>query len=220
MINDKRIEIEILNGVKDLNILQNKNLDEIEELFLIVFKKISLRFLKKFKNLKKIGFAGSVIKDYSVLIDCLNLEYLLISSSNIKNLDFIETLKIKNLNLELMKSKEIEDLSFLKNTTTIESITLFDVNIKELTNFSKLKNLKHFSIRNCKYLTGISDLQTAKTLEVLEIAYDRNTGKSKFEIKKEVSNLLKKLPNLKKLIVGNMIYEEINCDDIINELKV
>ncbi len=218
MIDNKRIVIEIYNGVKDLDILKDKNLDELEDLSLVIFKRVSLKFLKKYKNLKRISFNGSAIKDYSILSECLQLEHLSISGSNIKNIDFINTLKIKSLNLELITAKEIKDLSFLSKISTIESLTLYDVNVRELTDFSKLENLKNISICNCKNLLGISEVQSAKSLEVLQVTYDKNTGKNKFNIKNEIATMLEKLPNLRKLIIGNMVYEEINYKKIIEEL--
>lgn len=213
----EKLEIEISNGTKDLDILKNRDLSEIKELMLIFFKPLSIKFLKDFKNLERLTLAGS-IKDFSPVSECSTLKELQISGGSLENLDFIKNLSIKSLTIDIFKSKTktfiipnikslesltisevpcIDNLSFLSEFETLQRLTLFHLKSKILFDFSRLTNLKDLSLISMNHLKNLMELKDAKNLEKLCIT-DQRFGASKPKINAK-AELLKILPNLKDL---------------------
>lgn len=242
---NEKLEIEISNGVKDLNILKDRDLSEIKELMLIFFKLVSLKFLKNFKNLERLTLGGS-IKDFSPVSECLTLKELQISGGSLESLDFIKNLSIKTLTIDTFKSKTKEltipniksleklnisevpgivDLSFLSEFETLQSLTLFHLKSKKLFDFSKLTNLKDLSLISMNHLANLAELNNAKSVEKLRITDDRfGSAKTKLNTKSALLKILPGLTNLKALTLddktSNPPIKTINgIKDIETELK-
>ncbi|WP_293918383.1 MULTISPECIES: hypothetical protein [unclassified Sphingobacterium] len=219
-----KLEIEISNGVKDLDILKDRDLSEIKDLMLIFFKPISLKFLKNFTNLERLTLSGS-IKDFSPVSECLTLRELQISGGSLENFDFIKSLSIKSLTIDTFKSKTkdftvpniksleklvisevpcIVDLTFLSEFESLKSLMLFHLKSKNLFNFSKLTNLKDVSLVSMNYLSGLSALKDAKGLEQLRITNQRfGASKPKINVKSELLKILPDLVNLKSVTLDD-----------------
>ncbi|MFB9077944.1 hypothetical protein ACFFLS_04660 [Flavobacterium procerum] len=219
MEDKSKLEIEI-NGAKDIAFLKNSNLDDIEDLSLLIYTPVSLRFLKNFKNLKRLLIAGS-IKDYSPVSGCTTLETLHISTSGaIDNLDFIKPLSIKTLELECFRTKAkpfiipnletieslsissvsaIADLSFLSEFTNLEKLFLFEQQSKVLFGFTKLKKLEVLHLTNMFHLKNFQELKTIPQLETLNIHQFYINRKIKTDAKAELMKIIADLTNIKTI---------------------
>jgi hypothetical protein len=227
---DTKLEIEISNGAKDLDLLKGKALAEIEDLSLIIFKPVSLKFLRDFKNLKRLMVAGSV-KDYSPIADCSSLEILHLSGGTIDELDFIKPLSIHTLTLEVNKSKgdtlivphlpalenihitqvaSIVDLSFLSDFVGLKHIALFHLKSDRLFDFSKLEKLEQLYLTNMFNLKELSHLKSIRALQLLYIHQFFINRKVKIDVK---AALLKIAPALTGI---ETIKLKINEDEYIN----
>lgn len=227
---DTKLEIEISNGAKDLDILKGKSLAEIEDLSLIIFKPVSLKFLREFKNLKRLMVAGSV-KDYSPIADCSALEILHLSGGTIDKLDFIKPLSINTLMLEVNKSKQdilvipnltslenihltqvegMVDLSFFSDFAGLKRIDLFHLKSDQLFDFSRLKKLEQLSLTNMFNLKELSHLKSIPALKLLYIHQFFINRKVKIDVK---ALLLKIAPALTTI---ETIKLKINEDEYIN----
>lgn len=242
-MNDK-LEIEISNGVKDLDILKDRDLSEIKDLMLIFFKPISLKFLRNFTNLERLTLAGS-IKDFSIVSECSTLKELQISGGSLENLDFIKNLSIKSLTIDTFRSKKnftipnvkslesltitevpcIVDLSFLSEFETLQSLTLFHLKSKNLFDFSRLTNLKDLSLISMNHLKSLKELNNAISVEKLRITDDRfGSAKTKLNVKSELLKILPSLKHLKTLTLDDKtniptIKTFNNIDEISKELN-
>ncbi|WP_300674578.1 hypothetical protein [Soonwooa sp.] len=238
MKDHSKLEIEI-NDAKDIQFLKDKNLDEVEDLHLHIYKLISLRFIKNFKNLKSLLVGGSV-KDYAPISDCISLESLYISTSGaINDLDFIKPLSIKDLrlesfrtkskdfsipNLESMESLEISSVSaivnldFLEDFTSLKRLSLFNLQSKELFDFSKLKNLEVLELTNMFHLKNFQDLKSLQQLEDLRIHQFYINRQIKIDVKKELLKVISDLENVKSISL-TINDERYNKDDLKAMLK-
>lgn len=223
-----KLEIEI-NDAKDIENLKNINLCGVEDLSLYFYKPISLRFLKNFKNLKRLLVSGS-IKDYTPISSCATLESLCISTSGaIDNLDFIKNLFIKNLMLESFRTKSnsfsipnletietlnissvtaIVDLSFLADFINLKNLSLFELQSKVLFDFTKLKNLKVLNLTNMFHLENLQELKTIQKLEDLTVHQFYINRKIKTDMKSELLKIIAELQNTNsvKLIINSDSY--------------
>lgn len=232
------VDIEI-NSAKDLDVLKTQSIDEIDRLNLYVYSNISLKFLQNFRNLKSLLIAGSV-KDLSPISHCKSIKALTISSKGaINTLDFIQELSLESLKLEGFTSKiesltipnlpslrnieiaavsKINDLAFLGDFSTIERISLFELNSKKLFDFSKLKQLKELRLINMFHLTELSELATINNIEKIyihEFYINRKIRKDKKEA------LLKVIQDLKQIgvIELNINNEKFSKEELLNELN-
>ncbi|MGJ1420283.1 hypothetical protein ACR79T_11705 [Sphingobacterium spiritivorum] len=235
-----KLEIEISNGVKDLDILKDRDLSEIRDLMLIFFKPISLKFLKNFTNIERLTLAGS-IRDFSPVSECLTLKELQISGGSLENLDFIKNLSIKSLTIDTFKSKTKEftipnlkslerlvitevpcivDLSFLSEFEGLQSLMLFHLKSKNLFDLSKLTNLKDISLISMNYLTGLSELKDAKSVEQLCITNQRfGASKPKINVKSELLKILPSLVNLKSVTLDDKTSSNFIMTYSMEEIK-
>ena len=225
-----KLEIEI-NDAKDIENLKNINLDEIEDLSLYFYKPISLRFVKNFKNLKRLLISGS-IKDYTPISSCATLKILYISTSGaIDNLDFIKYLSIKNLTLESFRTKSnnfsipnletietlnislvsaIVDLSFLADFPNLKNLFLFELQSKVLFDFTKLKKLEVLTLTNMFHLKNLQELKTIQKLEELTVHQFYINRKIKTDMKSELLKIIDELQNIKsvRLIINSDSYDK------------
>lgn len=230
MTENNKLEIEVLDGAKDLEILESTDLNKIDDLSLFIFKPVSVRFLKKFKNLKKLMISGSV-KDLSPVGDCTSLDTLYLSGP-VDRLDFIQSLSIKTLKLEGIKSKvdilvipnigslenivissvsKIVDLSFLADFVDLKTISLFELKSKKLFDFSRLKKLKQISLTNMFHLQSLEELKSIQNLETLDIHHFFVNRKMKIDIKSELLKVVDDLKNIKKIRL------KINEEEYLNQ---
>jgi hypothetical protein len=227
---DTKLEIEISNGAKDLDILEGKVLSDIEDLSLIIFKPVSLKFLRDLKNLKRLMVAGNV-KDYSPIAGCSSLENLYLSGGIIDELDFITPLSIHTLTLEGNNSKgdtlvipnltslenihitqvgSIADLSFLSEFAGLKRIDLFNLKSSQLFDFSHLRQLEQLHLTNMFHLKELSHLTSIPALQLLFIHQFFINRKVKTDVK---AALLKVAPLLTAI---DTIKLRINEDEYVN----
>lgn len=214
-----KLEIEISAGIRDLDILKHIDPGDIEDLSLIVFKPVSLKFLRQFGNLKRLMIAGS-IKDYTPVSDCLSLQELHLSGGTIDNLEFISRLSIKTLTLEGNKSRVsqllipnittlenislsevpwITDLSFLSNFTGLKSISLFALQPTRLFDFSKLTVLKNLFLTNMFHLSDLSALKSVSQMDLLYVHQFFINRKIKTDVKMVLQKVLNELASIKEI---------------------
>ncbi|SEW52769.1 hypothetical protein [Chitinophaga arvensicola] len=225
-----KLEIEISTGAKDLEVLKGKDLTIIEELSLILFKPLSLKFLKDFTHLKKLMISGTV-KDYSPLAGCDTLEILHLSGGTIDELDFIRTLSIHTLILEASKSRvdtlvipnltslenirisevgSMADLSFLSDFSSLKSIALFHLKSEQLFEGSALHQLERLYLTNMFNLKDLSRLKSFPSLQLLYIHQFFVNRKVKIDAK---AALFKIAPELKNI---DTIRLKINEEEYVN----
>lgn len=219
MENSNKLEIEISNGSKDLDFLKNLDKKQIQELNIIIFKPVSMKFLKDFTGLKKLMIAGSV-KDFTPVSGCTSLESLYLSGGTIDNLDFINTLPVKSLilenfrsnvaslhvhnlktleNIRISKVSALADLSFLEEFPQLKTIELFELNSKKLFDFSKLINLKTLHLTNLFHLKDLSELKTIRELDLLRIKYFYANRKIKIDVEAEMRKIIEQLTGVKSI---------------------
>lgn len=228
------VDIEI-NSAKDIDVLKTYNTDEIDTLNLYIYTSISLKFISKLTNLKSLLIAGSV-KDLSPVSQCKSLTALMISNKGAVNtLDFLQELSLETLKLESFTSKidhlafpvlpslrhieisgvaKINDLAFLEDFSAIEKLFLFELNARQLLDFSTLKQLKELRLTNMFHLKDLSALVTVNPPAKI---YIRD-----FYINKKIKNdkkaaLLKVLPELKQLdtIELSINQEKFSKEDLL-----
>lgn len=212
-----KLEIEVVNGAKDLDFLKNIDKSLVEELSLFIFKPISLRFLKDFTGLKNLMISGSV-KDFRPLTDCISLKSLYLSGGTIDSLEFLADLSLTSLTLEnfrsnvaelhipelhtlqeikLSKVAKIADLAFLSSFAKLNRINLFELNSKKLFDFTPLKNLRFLEICNMFHLKDFNALKTLGHLDLLSIKYFFVNRQLKIDVEKELMKVVEFLPDVK-----------------------
>ncbi|WP_286859687.1 MULTISPECIES: hypothetical protein [Sphingobacterium] len=228
-----------INSAKDLDILKEQPIEQIEKLELFFYTSISLKFIEKITNLQHLSIAGS-IKDLSPLANCKSLKQMFISTKGAVNtLDFVEELELESLrlegftsksdhltiphlpslrNLEISSVSKMGDLSFLRDFSGLERIALFELNSKKLIDFAKLDQLVELRLTNMFQLKDLADLKTIPKLNTLYIHEFFINKKIKIDRKNE---LLKIVADLKQIdeIVLTINGESFRRAELLAELK-
>lgn len=228
-----------INSAKDLDILKDQPVDQIEKLELFFFTSISLKFIEKIKNLQHLSIAGTV-KDLSPLAHCKSLRLLSLSNRGAVNtLDFVQGLELESLrlegftskcenliiphlrslrNLEISSVSKMGDLSFLRDFSGLERIALFELNSKKLFDFGKLDQLGELRLTNMFQLNDLADLKTITKLNTLYIHDFFINKKINVDRKNE---LLKIVTDLKQIneIVLTINGENYRRPELLAELK-
>lgn len=138
-------EIIKFKNVKKLNISKmskiNENIDLCELIFLeeldISDNEIKID-ISRLKRLKRLNISNSDIRYYN-LNNLINLRYINLSKTNIRELNILKKLKkIKYLNISTCES--LLNIEGLKELKKLESLEMIDSNSR----------LKSINIRNCK----------------------------------------------------------------------
>lgn len=224
---------------KDLKQLSELNIPEIDRLYVHAYKPVSLKFLREFTSLKDLCIRGS-IKNPSPIAECRTVERLSIGGTTIDSLDFAETLPLKTLSLEIVKTRvdrlvipniptlehlgltgvhKVGDLDFLSDFIGLRTLDLLWLKTKRLFDFSKLLHLERLVMYRMLHLTSIKELATASALNFLAIT---ETPKLKMQELKVAANMksLEKLhisgitenPNSYKRYVQEIGQGHLLCD--------
>ena len=119
-LNDLELKTFTEQDALDYCLLNNINLDNIIELYLVGNKLTDISGVKLFKNLEKLDLSNNLLQDISVIqyLNKLKILYLNFNSitdiSFISNLDNLEELYINNLELDSNQYKYIKSLKKLK----------------------------------------------------------------------------------------------------------
>ena len=196
-----------------------ENATNLEE-FKVLAKENGVRKIKDFSFLKKLSelklFYYTNQNQTKEKVDVANLdltsnsklEDVRVGQGNLQNLNFVKDLNLKNLDVE---DNELNDISALKNMTSLTELhldnnKLSNNNILDIAGLVKLKTLY---LKNNKNISDINALEGLKNIEALEL---KNMNISDISV-------LKKLPNLRRLVVdGNPLAK--NYLDIIKVLNI
>ena len=205
--------------VTDELISSLENASNLEE-FKVLAKKDEVRKIKNFTFLKKLTelklFYYTNQNKTKEKVDVTNLdltsnsklEDVRVGQGNLQNLNFINGLNLKNLDVE---DNEINDISSLRNMTSLTELHLDNnkLNNDNVSDIAGLVNLKTLYLKNNKDISDINALESLKNIEALELKNMNITDLS----------VLKKLPNLRRLVIdGNPLDEKYM--DIIKELNI
>lgn len=195
--NIKNLQID--NKSKCKNIIIDGNNTSLES---VVFKELSktekIKFLNNFTNLKLINLEGLNSKAKNISFEesqMNNLEELILNCQNSRNLSFdfpIEFKKLKNFSLNYY-IQENYDLVFNIKLTKLETLTLFNVNLRNFIIYNDLNTLVNLIIKNCNFNDKFQ----------IEGNYDKIENISIRNSKMPSIIFDKNLNNLKTLIVEN-----------------
>ncbi len=192
-------------------------------------KKISLKPLSQFKNIKELYLEGHT-KDLEVLSELITLEKVNLRTIKLSDLSVLLPLKklwslslklggtkdltllpqIRNLKyLEVWMVKGLSDISIVSELSSLQFLFLQDLkNVKSLPDFSKCQDLKRIVLDNMKSLEDLSPLLTAKNLEDIVIVNGNNFSP-------EDISCFKNHPHLKR---GLIALGSIKKNDKVKEL--
>lgn len=129
----------------------------------------------------------ALIKDFSILSNMKNIEYLNLSDCNIRNIESMPTLD--NLKILYLNNNKIDNIDSLLKFKNLEVLCLDNNKIKDIDGISKLKNLKQLYISN-NNIENLVELNKLKNLEIIDVEgldikdYDRLNS----DIKKKIIN--------------------------------
>lgn len=228
-----------INSAKDLDVLNDQPIDQIEKLELFFYTNISLKFIEKIRNLRSVLIAGSV-KDLSPLANCKSLKQLFISTRGAVNtLDFVQELELESLRLESFTSKsdhliiphlpslqnleissvsKMGDLSFLHDFSGLKRIALFELNSKKLVDFAKFDQLGELRLTNMFQLKDLAELKTIPKLNTLYIHEFFINKKIKIDRKNELLKIIADLEQIDEIIL-TINGESYRRAELLAELK-
>ena len=176
-----------LEGSKNLSSLTN-----LKSIYISDFPGLDLKILKSLQNLNTIEIYHSKIESLEGIENLKNLKELKITiSSNIKSLNQISNLRLKNL--EICSTHEIKGLEEISNLNTLQSLKLDFIQTLDCSQLEKNTNLKDLSIRSINKVTNVGSLNQLaklKSLDIRAIGFIENL------------NFLTDLPNLKELYLS------------------
>ena len=224
------LEIEVYEKA-DLNCIDEIDTEKIQGLFLNFHAKYSLRFLKKFSDLKYLMIGGAV-SDLSPIMQCHSLEELYLAAIMIDDLSVLSDLPIKRLTLEYIRSKQpclefplmpqleelvlagapkLSELDFLKRVPALETLRLYRQKTKELPDFSSLPNLHTLHLNECKHLKGYEKLRTAQSLQHLSVV--------NMTMNSDDLAAISQMMRLKKLLLSEITYKAKDNIQLSDALK-
>ncbi|WXR62382.1 leucine-rich repeat domain-containing protein [Peptostreptococcaceae bacterium AGR-M142] len=109
----------------------------------------------------------ALIKDFSILSNMKNIEYLNLSDCNIRNIESMPTLD--NLKILYLNNNKIENIDSLLKFKNLEVLCLDNNNIKDISGISKLKDLKQLYIAN-NDIKNIEEINKLDKVEILDIS--------------------------------------------------
>ncbi len=208
------------------------------------FETASYAPLKQLTGLKSLYIDGGykAIKDLSVISSFTELENLSITCTDILNIGFVKDLK-KLKTLRLSENRELDDFEGLE---TLQELEFLELNINSLSGsqpeyaeISNLKNLKSLALHTVYNLDFLYELEQLEKLEVrltfyddlmLPIAKMKNLKEltlaqaHTWTMSSEGFAVLQELPQLKKLTIDKMQFEEsvdeLFVVDVLEELKI
>lgn len=172
-------------------------------------------FVSQHKGLKAFSM-GNYQADCSTLFpvlakNCLDLEKLIITGGHSSDSahDYVTALKsllalkkLAKLKIKCDKENVTEFIQELPQLSSLEFLELWHVqsDAEFVLALSKLKNLKTLRLRGCNHLPNVISLANLEKLTELSIILPGST--TVVDIKIDVVGLVKRLPDLKKLVIG------------------
>ena len=177
--------------------------------------------LEKLVELEDLNLTNNKIKDPKSLAKLTKLRQLVLRKNLMNNLDFLNDLKVEsldvsmnsvlkdyipnNLKLENLRSLNIsgiglDNISFIKNATKLESLVAEENAIKDITPLTELKSLRVLYLdRN-----SISDISALKNISSLEelLLYKNNI---------ENIDVLKDVPNISSVDISDTAVSDISA---------
>ena len=177
--------------------------------------------LEKLVELEDLNLTNNKIKDPKSLARLTKLRQLVLRKNLMNNLDFLNDLKVEsldvsmnsvlkdyipnNLKLENLRSLNIsgiglDNISFIKNATKLESLVAEENAIKDITPLTELKSLRVLYLdRN-----SISDISALKNISSLEelLLYKNNI---------ENIDVLKDVPNISSVDISDTAVSDISA---------
>ena len=190
---DKLYYLQIWEGVKDLNGLENANylrriyyeydgtdldfskvqLDKVTELVISISdnNNFDLEFLNKFPRLKKL----EIISDYSSnvnlsqIVNYQNIKNLEIRIKDIKNLNGIN--QLQNLEELAIVAESTVDLTGIEKLSKLEKLSFNNVKLQNAENIGNLNNLKEIIFYSCEGVSLPSYLKNNTNLSNINFSY-------------------------------------------------
>ena len=234
-----------IEGIDENNMDQVVKCTTLDTLFCnYCFETASYAPLKQLTGLKSLYIDGgyNAIKDLSMISSFTELENLSITCTDILNIGFVKDLK-KLKTLRLSENGELDDLEGLG---TLQELEFLELNINSLSGgqpeyaeIGNLKNLKSLALHTVYNLDFLYELEQLEKLEVrltfyddvmLPIAEMKNLKEltlaqtNTWGMAMEGFSVLQELPQLKKLTIDMMQFEEpvdeLFAVDGLEELKI
>jgi internalin A len=160
-----------------------------------------IRPLARLNNLTYLDLSGNHIQDLQPISHLTNLVYLDLRGNHIARSDLEELSNLTKLrHFSIVSYQHHLNLSFLRNMSQLESLTIPDSGIQDLTPLAKLKNLKQLFLPN-NPIQNILVLANLTSLTEIDL---RNTQVQDF-------SPLDALPNLKYLQTGSISCRGKRC---------
>lgn len=234
-----------IEGIDENNMEQVVKCTTLDTLFCnYCFETASYAPLKQLTGLKSLYIDGGydAIKDLSVISSFTELENLSITCTDILNIGFVKDLK-KLKTLRLSENSELDDFEGLG---TLQELEFLELNINglnggqpEYAEIGNLKNLKSLALHTVYNLDFLYELEQLEKLEVrltfygdlmLPIAKMKNLKEltlaqaNAWTMDMEEFAVLQELPQLKKLTIDKMQFEEpvdeLFAVDGLEELRI
>ena len=179
--------MEELANVKYLNIEQNIDFEELvkltnlEELkfYNLEITVIDLALLNNLKELKNLYFIDCEIESFRIL-NGMKLDTLYIDNSTVDELKYLNNLFIDKLFLHNMVNVDLDDLSIIRNVTSLSLDYSKVLNEKRMIFLDKIENLSLVK-------TGIESIDTLIANESLKyLIIDEKIAKNNQEVIKEL----------------------------------
>lgn len=234
-----------IEGIDENNMDQVVKCTTLDTLFCnYCFETASYAPLKQLTGLKSLYIDGGydAIKDLSMISSFTELENLSITCTDILNIGFVKDLK-KLKTLRLSENSELDDFEGLG---TLQELEFLELNINglnggqpEYAEIGNLKNLKSLALHTVYNLDFLYELEQLEKLEVrltfygdlmLPIAKMKNLKEltlaqaNAWTMDMEEFAVLQELPQLKKLTIDKMQFEEpadeLFAVDGLEELRI
>ena len=204
-INDSMKELKLIidkvkNNVKDIILILNKFMDQLE-IFYNIYDNIFKNYEYKNRNV------------FTLLNTCLAYE------SSVELLDLLITIN-QNKKIENKFEKIIDlynDMTIKKNIN-IEKDTIIEEKNKEINNFQELDKYENFNIKNIKELTTFKSEYANSQIIILKdwriLSHNSYRGSFPFE------TILGKHPKPRVLSVYSIKNNKINCDIIFETRRI
>ena len=165
-----------IKSLKYLNLGDNKQVEDFSFIREIKgLKHLDLRgnnisnisFLKELINLNFLDISENDISDISALENINNLQTLYLTYNNISNIYPLRKMNLKTLHIA--ENRDLRDCSVLGKIKSLNSLTINDSGISDISFLEKLENLKILNLNHNLHIKDFSVLKRLKKLHTLEL---------------------------------------------------
>jgi small GTP-binding protein len=160
---------EIISLKLSLQEIDFKDLDQFDKLAQLSIENsivTNLQEIRHLKLLKALSFYMVQTDDLDYLSNSNNLEYLLLVSSNVKTLDFLNSLtKLRVLNVG---GNDLYEIAAIKYVNNLVNLLLWDNYIKDIEPIRELRHLEEVDLRN-NFINDISALSFLPNLSTIAV---------------------------------------------------